>query len=187
MGCIVLACVKVNWCWCSIQWGVLSCGRILEQVYNIVSQQYAISTWLVLIIFGSLFIQGIWGWKLNSCKFYYNYPIRNLSKGQRCGLLELIGCPTITIEGHPRLSNYFEWFLIQEVPLSRYWPSVGYANDFRHWITLISSPNHWFPAVLIYILSRHWPLVGRCRHNICHFWKKINDKARSNPGLHLYF
>ena len=59
-------------------------------------------------------------------------PIRNLSKGQRCGSLKFIGGPTITIEGHPRLSNYYESFPIQEMTLSRYWPIVGYVNDFRH-------------------------------------------------------
>ena len=63
---------------------------------------------------------------------------------------------------HPRLSIYFKSFPIQEVPLSRYWPFVGYANDFRHLITGISSPN-WFPAVVIYILSQHWPILATRR------------------------
>ena len=35
-------------------------------------------------------------------------PIKNLSKGQRCGSLEFIGRPTISIEDHPRLSIYFQ-------------------------------------------------------------------------------
>ena len=60
------------------------------------------------------------------------YPNRNLSKGQRWGSFEFIGRPTITFEGHLRLSIYSQSFLIQEVQLSRYWPFVGYANDFRH-------------------------------------------------------
>ena len=94
---------------------------------------------------------------------YQLSPIRNLSKGKRCGSLESVGRPTITIEGHPWLSIYFQSFPIQEVPLSRYWPFVGYANDLWHWITGISSPNNWFPAVVIYTLSRHWQILATRR------------------------
>ena len=115
------------------------------------------------------------------------FPIKNLSKGQRCGSLEFIGHPTITIEGHPRLSIYFQSFPIKEVTLSRYWPFVGYAYDFRHWITWISSPYNWFPAVVIYILSRHWPILATRRPISSHFWKKIKDNARSNPGSSFIF
>ena len=72
----------------------------------------------------ALWVHFVWhGWvKLSSV---LQYPLRNLSKVQRCGSLEFIGRPTITIEGHPRLSNYFQSFPIQEVPLSRHWSFVG--------------------------------------------------------------
>ena len=121
-----------------------------------------------------------------------SYPIRNLSKGQRCGSLEFIGSPTITIEGHPRLSNYFQSFPIQEVPLSRYWPFVGYANDFRHWITGIPGPNNWFPAVVIYVHSESsFADIGHSSADAgtiaSHFWKKMNDNARSNPRSSFIF
>ena len=119
------------------------------------------------------------------------YPIRNLSNGQRCESLEFIGRPTIAIEGHPRLSIYFQSFPIQEVPLSRYWPVVGYANDFRHCITVISSPNHWFNTVVIYILSRHWPVMATRRPMPAQYlaifgrkWMTMHDRI---PGLHLSF
>ena len=117
--------------------------------------------------------------------------IRNLSNGQRCGSLEFIGHPPITIEGRPRISIYFQSFRIQEVPLSRYWPFVGYANDFRHWITEISSPNNWFAVVVIYILSRHWPILATRRpmaaQYLTIFLKKMNDNARSNPWSSFIF
>ena len=42
--------------------------------------------------------------------YWHHYiPIKNLLKGQRCGSLQFIGRPTITIEGYPRLTNHFQY------------------------------------------------------------------------------
>ena len=58
-------------------------ARILKHVYNIVSQQDAISPRRVLSIFPCLFIEGIWGWKLDSRKFYYNFYCKNHPKWEK--------------------------------------------------------------------------------------------------------
>ena len=52
-----------------------------------------------------------------------NCPITNLSSWQRREWLEFIGRPSISVEGHHRLSNHFRLFPMPEVPLSRCWPS----------------------------------------------------------------
>ena len=51
------------------------------------------------------------------------FPIRNLSSWQRREWLEFIGRPSISVEGHYRLSNHFRLFPMPEVLLSRCWPS----------------------------------------------------------------
>ena len=58
-------------------------GHILKQVYNIVSQQPAISPRRVLFIFVNLFIEGIWGWKLNSLKFNFNFHYKIFPKCEK--------------------------------------------------------------------------------------------------------
>ena len=60
-----------------------------------------------------------------SLKFplFNHNPIRNLSSWQRREWLEFIGRPSISVEGHYRLSNHFRLFPMPEVPLSRCWPS----------------------------------------------------------------
>ena len=109
---------KINHSLISIAHALISIGRpLISTDHPLISIDHPlISIGLYNWFMSSQFL----GWVL--------YPIRNLSKGQRCGSLEFIGRPTITIEGHPRFSNYFQSFPIQEVPLSRYWHSVGYAN-----------------------------------------------------------
>ena len=54
---------------------------------------------------------------------YVFIPIRNLSSWQRRELLEFIGRPSISVEGHHRLSNHFRLFSMPEVSLSQCWPS----------------------------------------------------------------
>ena len=54
-------------------------------------------------------------WKLADAYFSINsnrfhFPIRNLSSWQRREWLEFIGRPSISVEGHHRLSNHFRLF-----------------------------------------------------------------------------
>ena len=52
---------------------VESRGGILKNVYSTESQEHEISPQRVLFNFESLFIEGIWGWKLNNNNFYYYF------------------------------------------------------------------------------------------------------------------
>ena len=103
-------------------------------------------------------------------------------------MLWIIGIHLSPDDHHWRPSSALKSFPIQEVPLSRYWPFVGFANDFRHWITGISSPNNLFPAVVIYIELAD---IGRSSADAgtisSHFWKKMNDNERLNPGSSFIF
>ena len=58
-------------------------GSHTQTTINIASKQYAISNRRVLLIFVSLFIEGIWCWKLNSYKFYYNLYYKNHPKREK--------------------------------------------------------------------------------------------------------
>ena len=104
--------------------------------------------------------------------------------------LWIIGIHRSPDDHHWRPSSAFQLFPIQEVPLSRYWPFVGYANYFRHWITEIFSPNHWFPAVIIYILSRHWLILATRRpmpeQYLTIFGRKWMTMHNRIPGLHFF-
>ena len=58
-------------------------GRILKQVYNIVSQQHTISPRRVIFVFASRFIERNSGCKLNSRTFYYNLYYKNHPKWEK--------------------------------------------------------------------------------------------------------
>ena len=67
-----------------------------KQVYNIVSQR-AILPPRVLLIFVSLFIEGIWTWKLNSYKFYCNFYNKTHLKREKPFLFILLWLPLLGV------------------------------------------------------------------------------------------